>query len=547
MNHREPGVPVGEIEVFSLLPPGCAPRIVFVSNREDPPLNLSAHSPVPSVLGFPWKLLVVDDEPEVHLITKMVLKDYVFEGRPLKILDAASAEEAKPFLEAHPDIAVILLDVVMETEQSGLELVKWIRDELKNSLVRIILRTGQPGSAPEKQIIIDYEINDYKSKTELTSIKLFTAVTSAIRAWRDLRTIRRSKVGFQKIINASAELFSTRVLGSFIEGVLTQLTSLLNFDEESLYIQSGSPVSEGLALRNTADEYRIVAGTGSFQGLSGASLDQIPDAELRNLLVEVIAARASRFTKNYYLGYFPNAGDAQHILVLRTADTIKAVDQEIIQLFSTNVSVALENISLSQKFESSQKEIIFTLGEVLESRSKETGNHVRRVAAFSYLLAKQAGLSEGQAQTLRLASPMHDVGKIGVADSILNKPGPLTADELAEMRKHTLIGYEILRYGGSGILQTAASVALTHHERWDGQGYPQGLTGEAIPEGGRITAIADVFDALTHQRVYKAAWTVDDAWNYLRDHAGDLFEPRLVACFQAIRPQVDAILAQYLD
>jgi len=515
----------------------------MVSTPDPDRLNLLADEPPPAPSAAPpWKLLVVDDEPEVHLITRMVLKDYVFEGRPLRILDAGSAAEARELLTGHPDVAVILLDVVMETDHSGLDLVKWIRGELRNSLVRIILRTGQPGAAPEKQVIIDYEINDYKSKTELTSIKLFTAVTSAIRAWRDLKTIKRSKEGFQKIIHASGELFTTRSFSPFIEGVLTQLTSLLYFEDDSLYLQS-----EGLALRHTAEEYRIVAGTGSFRPLAGAPLSDLPDAELRSLLEEVIRGKATRFSRNYYIGFFPHDEDPHHILVLKTSEPIKAVDQEIIRLFSTNVSVALENVNLNHRIEATQKEIIFTLGEVIEHQSRETGNHVRRVADFSYLLAREAGMTEAQAQMLRLASPMHDVGKIGVPSAILNKPGALNSEELVEMRKHTLIGYEILRYGGSGILKTAASIALTHHERWDGLGYPQGLAGTDIPLEGRITALADVFDALSHQRAYKKAWTVDEAWDYLRSHAGDLFDPDLVRRFLAVRPRVDEILALFED
>ncbi len=499
--------------------------------------------PVPASTAIPWKLLVVDDEPEVHLITRMVLQDYIFEGRALTILEARSAEEAKGLLMAHPDIAVILLDVVMETDHSGLDLVRWIRQDHGNFLVRIILRTGQPGAAPEKKVILEYEINDYKSKTELTSIKLFTAVTSAIRAWRDLKIIKRSKEGFQKIVNASRELFGSRAVGHFIEGVLTQLTSLLYFDDESLYLHS-----EGLALQGSAEEYRIVAGTGTFHSLAGGTLDTVPDLELRGLLTEVIRDQTSRFADNYYLGFFSQEDShQQHILVLRTSEPIKSVDQEIIDLFATNVSVALENVNLNQKIESTQKEIIFTLGEVLESRSKETGNHVRRVAAFSYQLAKQAGMTESEAQMIRLASPMHDVGKIGVSDSILNKPGPLSPEELTEMRKHTLVGYEILRYGGSGILQTAAVIALTHHERWDGLGYPHGLQGENIPFGGRVTAITDVFDALCHIRVYKKAWSTEEAWAYLKEYSGKLFDPALIDAFFQIKPLVEEILSHYDD
>ena len=512
----------------------------MASSSPDDLTFLPEEAPSAGTQAPPWKLLVVDDEPEVHLITRMVLGDYKFDGRGLSILEARSGEEAKGILLAHPDISVILLDVVMETDHSGLDLVKWIRESLGNRLVRIILRTGQPGAAPEKQVILEYEINDYKSKTELTSIKLFTAVTSAIRAWRDLKTIKRSKEGFQKIVQASRELFGSRALGQFIEGVLTQLTSLLYFEEESLYIQS-----EGLAIQGSAEEFRIIAGTGSFGSLAGEPVESLP-ADLRQLLIQVTTERRSLFSGNYYLGFLDQEDNPQqHILVLPTSEPIKDADQEIIQLFTSNVSVALENVNLNQKIESTQKEIIFTLGEVLESRSRETGNHVRRVAAFSYLLAKEAGVSEAEAQMLRLASPMHDVGKIGVPDDILNKPGPLNPEELREIRKHTLVGYEILRYGGSGILQTAAVIALTHHERWDGLGYPHGLKGEAIPLGGRITAVADVFDALCHSRVYKEAWTPSRTWAYIAEHSGDLFDPRLVEGFLKLRPQVEEILARY--
>lgn len=513
----------------------AAPEEPFVFNEEEkpeiPPQNLPR-----------WRLLVVDDENEVHLITKMVLNDFHFEGRSLEFLHAYSAAEAKQVLTDTTDIAVILLDVVMETDDSGLELVKWIRSELNNSLVRIILRTGQPGAAPEKQVIVDYEINDYKAKTELTSIKLFTAVTTAIRAYRDLKTIRRSKDGFHKIINASSELFSARALNHFIEGVLTQLTSLLYFDEESLYIQS-----ESLALKSTLNEYWIIAGTGSFKALAGANLNQLDDGQLRLAIQEVIKKQTSIFCGNYYVGFFPQNDGSDHILVLKTSEPIKSVDQEIIQVFSTNVSVALENVSLNQKIESTQKEIIFTLGEVLESRSKETGHHVRRVAAYAYYLAIAAGLAENEAQLIRLACPMHDVGKIGINDAILTKPGPLTRDELTEMRKHTTIGYEILRYGGSGLLQMAATIARSHHERWDGLGYPDGLIGDAIPISGRITSIADVFDALSHQRVYKKAWDVEEAFQYIAENSGTLFDPHLSEKFLTIREQVMGIFEKYSD
>jgi CheY-like chemotaxis protein len=154
--------------------------------------------PAPCTLREAWKLLIVDDEEEVHSITRMVLEGFEFEGRGLEFLSAYSAEEGRRMFQEHPDIAVVLLDVVMETPLAGLELARYVRDELDNILVRIILRTGQPGQAPERQVITDYDVNDYKSKSELTAQKLFTSVTTAIRSYRDLRAINRSRQGLER-------------------------------------------------------------------------------------------------------------------------------------------------------------------------------------------------------------------------------------------------------------------------------------------------------------------------------------------------------------
>jgi len=207
-----------------------------------------------------WKLLIVDDEEDVHSITRMVLEGFEFEGGSLEFLSAFSAQEGRRVLAANPDVAVILLDVVMETGHAGLDLARQVREELGNRLVRIILRTGQPGQAPERQVIINYDINDYKSKSELTAQKLFTAVTTGIRSYRDLRAIDSSRQGLEDIIAASADLFQADSLELFARGVLTQMTSLLHLEDSSMYMGDAS----GLAARDRADDFIIVAGTGDF-------------------------------------------------------------------------------------------------------------------------------------------------------------------------------------------------------------------------------------------------------------------------------------------
>ncbi|WP_075980579.1 HD-GYP domain-containing protein [Bacillus massilinigeriensis] len=183
---------------------------------------------------------------------------------------------------------------------------------------------------------------------------------------------------------------------------------------------------------------------------------------------------------------------------------------------------------LTKEIEITQKEIIYTLGEIVEVRSNETGNHVKRVAEYSQLLASKCGLSKKEIELIKLASPMHDIGKVGIPDSILNKPGKLTLQEFEIIKTHTSLGYEMIKHSHREILQCAAEIALTHHEKWNGKGYPNGLMGEEIPITGRITAVADVFDALGSNRVYKDAWDLEDILDYFQSERGGHFDPRMV-------------------
>lgn len=184
-------------------------------------------------------------------------------------------------------------------------------------------------------------------------------------------------------------------------------------------------------------------------------------------------------------------------------------------------------------------QVIQRLGRAAEYKDNETGLHVMRMSHYAQVLALAYGFSSQQAEDLLYAAPMHDIGKIGIADSILLKPGKLSADEYREMQKHPLIGAEIIGECDSELLKIAKTVALYHHEKWDGTGYPHGLAGEAIPVEARIVAISDVFDALTSARPYKQAWSIEDTLAFLREQKGKHFEPRLV---ELLEQQLPAIL-----
>ncbi|MDY6919977.1 MAG: two-component system response regulator [Pseudomonadota bacterium] len=207
------------------------------------------------------------------------------------------------------------------------------------------------------------------------------------------------------------------------------------------------------------------------------------------------------------------------------------------------------HLSLVQadELKSTRLQIIQKLGRAAEYKDNETGMHVMRMSHYSRLLALAHGFPDSMADDLLNAAPMHDIGKIGIADHILLKPGKLTPEEFAIMQRHPEIGAEILGESDAPILQLARSVALHHHEKWDGSGYPFGLAGKAIPVEARIVAIADVFDALTSERPYKKAWTVEAALELLQEQSGKHFDPELVRTFCGIIPDVLRIKAQFAD
>jgi len=202
---------------------------------------------------------------------------------------------------------------------------------------------------------------------------------------------------------------------------------------------------------------------------------------------------------------------------------------------------------LNREIEDTQREVVFRMGAIGETRSRETGNHVKRVAEYSRLLALLVGLPEAEAEMLKQASPMHDIGKVGIPDAILNKPGRLTGDEFETMKHHARLGYEMLEGSKRSILKAAATVAYEHHERYDGDGYPRGLKADAIHIYGRITAVADVFDALGSERVYKKAWALEEILSYFQTQRGKQFDPVLVDLFLANLEQFLLIRDRYKD
>jgi len=209
-------------------------------------------------------------------------------------------------------------------------------------------------------------------------------------------------------------------------------------------------------------------------------------------------------------------------------EIIPVKKEQLIFAYFTDVT---EVIELNDEIEETQREVIYAMGEIGETRSKETGNHVKRVALYSKKLALLYGLSYEESNILQMASPMHDIGKVGIPDAILNAPRKLTAQEFDVMKTHAKLGYEMLKHSNKPILKAAAIVANEHHEKWDGSGYPNATSGENIHIYGRITAVADVFDALGSERVYKKAWELEKILALFKEESGKHFDPRVVELF----------------
>jgi CheY-like chemotaxis protein len=287
----------------------------------------------------PWLVLIVDDEEEVHAVTELALRDCSFAGRPLAFLHAYSAGEGCRMLKKHRQIALVLLDVVMESDRAGLEVVQYAREVLKNPFVRIVLRTGQPGQAPEVEVITRYDINDYKQKTELTRERLFTTVYTSLSVYRDLRALDANRRGLEKVIEASAHIFELRSIEQFTQGVLEQLTALLYLDRDAVMVRAS-----GLAARPQTARLRIVAATGAYADLIGRDAGEALPPEVQARMEAAREGARPVFGPGYFAGYYP--GVEELVFYVAADAPLDVSDRRLIEMFCRNVVIARDNLRL---------------------------------------------------------------------------------------------------------------------------------------------------------------------------------------------------------
>jgi response regulator RpfG family c-di-GMP phosphodiesterase len=476
-----------------------------------------------------WPILIIDDEPDVYTATRLALQNIRYKDRGLALLHASSAQEGYEVIAAHPDIALILLDVVMETDDAGLKLVERIRSELGNQHVRIVLRTGQPGLAPEQEVILNYDIDDYKTKTELTEQKLFTTLISSLRAYENLQSIEKHRLGLTSILNASGSFSQLHTLKAFALQAIRQIDILIPSGQGSLFCVPAGDC-----------EVDIIAATGIYAHLEQAhDFSAVP--ELKAAIDEAFRTRTSLYRHPCEVMYIESQNAGPCAIHLSPPWPLELLERNLLEVFCQRVSAAYDHHHLYQKLNNAHKATVIALADLAEFRDTETGHHVLRVQQLTEALARELHAMQVYPDDLTppfiamigLASILHDVGKIGTPDSILFKQGILERSEREIMQQHATIGALILqkaanKVDGESYLTLGTQIAASHHEHFDGQGYPAHLKGEDIPLAARIVAVVDVFDALLNRRPYKEPWSLEATMKYITERSGSQFDPHVV-------------------
>jgi len=291
-----------------------------------------------------WQVLIVDDDPEIHSVTQLALSDLVVLGRRLEYFHAYSGQDACQLIESNPSIVLVLLDVVMETDDAGLNVVKHIREKLNRQDIRIVLRTGQPGYAPEESVIKEYDINDYKTKTELTRRKLVTTVYAAIRSYQQIATVTESRQGLEKIVSGSSSLLELHSIEEYSLGTLKQITQLLDQDIDCLFCARGQGIIEN------ADDlsFYIIAQQGFSSLLSNQKLDALKDEQISKQVKTCFTQKTHLFFDDSLYLYIARGG-YRAVIYLTLAESLSDIQKQLLEVFLTGVAIGYENVHLFQK------------------------------------------------------------------------------------------------------------------------------------------------------------------------------------------------------
>ncbi|WP_448245501.1 bifunctional diguanylate cyclase/phosphodiesterase [Thalassotalea agariperforans] len=294
--------------------------------------------------GEIWKVLIVDDDPEIHSVTQLALSDLIVLGRKLEYLHAYSGKDACQLIAENHDIVLVLLDVVMETDDAGLNVVKYIREELCREEIRIVLRTGQPGYAPEESVIKDYDINDYKTKTELTRRKLVTTVYAAIRSYQQIDAVNQNKKGLEHIIGSASELLEFYTVHDYADGVLAQLKQIITHSTSSLFCARGQGIVDGVDDLS----FYVLGQTGLSSVMVNQKLEVLKN-EQANSSINTCFQQKKHIITDTFITLFLASGGYRATIYIELSQPLTALEQQLIEVFLTNVAIGYENVHLFQR------------------------------------------------------------------------------------------------------------------------------------------------------------------------------------------------------
>jgi HD-GYP domain-containing protein (c-di-GMP phosphodiesterase class II) len=460
----------------------------------------------------------------VHAATRLALRGISFRGRGLQFISAYSGKEALEKLRENEDTAMIFLDVVMESSSAGLVAARQIREEGFN-LVRIVLRTGHPGYAPEREVVVNYDIHDYKEKSSLDFSKLFSCLISSLRAYDDLVAIEQHRRGLLSVLEA-VSWFDFRSLKRYLSRMLAELSTIANIEVDQLLLAAAAPTDSPQELTVLIDGLAAPLGA-SEREFIGTSL-------------------AQRRSQDGELGatFFVDAFGITLALFTRDRQGLDNADRVLLELFLNKVAQALDNHHTFTEVLGERDSLVRAFAdpsqfwgghdcrelESLQRLARETAARLQQRLAFP------GEIDDWFVFSIGTAGGFHDLGMQTLPHQLLEKAGKLSAEEHRTVEQHARNGVELLRgklgnMQGSRLFAMSESVILQHHERYDGSGYPAGLAGAAIALPARIIAVIDCFVAMTAPRPYRAACSRQATLDHLRDGRGKLFDPAVVDAF----------------
>ncbi|WP_448204397.1 HD-GYP domain-containing protein [Azospirillum sp. sgz302134] len=507
----------------------------------------AAATPVPPAKA-PLFILVVDPDPTLSGLARSALDGFSLNGTPVEVLTAATADDARAALYAHPNTAVVLLEPVLGGEPaSGLALIETIRKEMGNSRVRIIVCTAHPDRVPEDEVVETHDVSDYRAKDSLTPRALRTAVIARLRAFIGLQAQAAGRKGLARMLVATTGLLEMRTPDVLFPNILPRVVGLLGIGQHALLCIQGDTLPRDRKIR-------VRASTGRFAKWKDVDVAEIGEPRVAAALERLSPSSETIVEPDFCaLRLRAHGGIIGMIYVEGHNNDGTAREWQLLELFRNKCSIAFENALLFEELNTAQKATVLAMGSLAEYKDNAAAGHLQRVERLVGDIARELHaqghfrdeLDEELVEKVGLASLLHDVGMLSVSDETLGIPGELANNDKEMIHRHTTIGYRILSEAsvplrGRSILSIAAEIARYHHERYDGSGYMEGLRGKAIPISARIMAVADVFDALITDRQYRSAWTLEQAIAWITERAGREFDPVVVEAFVTVVRRIQA-------